>query len=226
MNSKQRTATKPEIIFQNEHVVAVDKAHGVLTVPSRMGKADPRSCLGIELQEHLKKRIFPVHRLDFEVSGIVLFALSDSAQRTLSDALENRAIEKTYQALSSLKSGETPEFSVMQTWECKLVRGKKRAFEADYGKPSLTLATCLGTTSSENQLRWLLQPKTGRSHQLRYEMYRHGFPILGDKLYGSLEGYESDAIALRAIKLEFDKYKGAGSLKLPAFLEVPPLFQN
>ena len=63
-------STYSSVLFENENFIAVDKKSGVLSVPSRMGKEDPRPVLGLELQETLKKQIFPVHRLDFEVSGM------------------------------------------------------------------------------------------------------------------------------------------------------------
>ena len=64
-----------KFLFQNEHFVIMDKPAMVLTVPDR--HQSDRPCLGLELQKELKTQIFPVHRLDYEVSGLVLFALHE-----------------------------------------------------------------------------------------------------------------------------------------------------
>ena len=67
-------------IFENEALIVVDKPVNWLTTPAREAD-DPRPCLGRRLQDELGFRIFPVHRLDFEVSGLVLFAKTAAAHR-------------------------------------------------------------------------------------------------------------------------------------------------
>jgi len=181
-----------------------------------MGRKDPRPCLGIDLQNKVKKQMYPVHRLDFEVSGLVIFASSSHAQKILSHAFEMHQVQKTYEALSSLK--EIPEVDQKFTWTCKLAKGKKRAFEAPHGKESITEAHFLGTLSGFGH--WNLFPKTGRSHQLRFEMYRHEYPIVGDALYGSVEKYSEHAIALKAVRIEFLEKELAQKLQMSQFFEV------
>jgi tRNA pseudouridine32 synthase/23S rRNA pseudouridine746 synthase len=63
-----------KIHFQNEAFVILDKDSGVLSVPSRFPDRDERLVAGLELEKLLSKQVFPVHRLDCEVSGILLFA--------------------------------------------------------------------------------------------------------------------------------------------------------
>ncbi len=99
-------------------------------MPSRMGVKDERP-IATSLIPHVeKKSLYPVHRLDFEVSGLLLFAKNSNTQKVLSDVFENRNVKKTYIALSDEKSISPLEFNKQVTWKNLLVKGKKRVFEA------------------------------------------------------------------------------------------------
>lgn len=260
-----------KIVFQNEHFVAVDKDSGVLTTPSRFESDDGRVVLGRELEKELSTQIYPVHRLDFEVSGITLFALNEKAHAAANIVFEKRQVQKTYQALcckllvpptsfqKDLFHLVNPQIGESFIWKCMLMRGKRRAYENAHGKLSVTkakyLAEFLNKENKDNSLdenlfqgleqkidffiqniinekmmnsdfsdefvlhAWSLQPQTGRSHQLRYELFRHGFPILGDTLYSGLAWKES-AIALRAIELSFQDESFCKNWGLPQALKV------
>ncbi len=209
------------IVFKNLHFVVIDKPTAVLSVPSRMGRSDPRPVAGICLQEELGCRIFPVHRLDEDTSGLLMFALSPEASRTANLWFENHEVIKTYEALSiPLALQDVQRWSTEQTWHNRLMRGKKRAYEAAYGKPSITKARCV-TASSENKSVWHLQPITGRSHQLRYEMARHGFPIAGDITYGSKQKPDGEeGIDLRAFKLDLTHCTSRSDFQLPEIISI------
>lgn len=244
------------IVFQNKHFVAVDKDSGVLTTPSRFESEDGRLVLGRELEKSLQTQIFPVHRLDFEVSGLTLFALDEKAHAEANVLFEKRQVQKTYQALTSkllaapagfpaeLFRPLNPQVGQSFIWKCQLMRGKRRAYENAHGKLSVTHAQCLALNmnqytnpKSENIFyenaftsdvlvqgelyAWSLQPQTGRSHQLRYELFRHGFPILGDTLYSGLVWKES-AIALRAVELHFQDESFCKKWALPKILKAYP----
>lgn len=242
-----------KIVFQNEHFVAVDKDSGVLTTPSRFESEDGRVVLGRELEKTLQTQIFPVHRLDFEVSGLTLFALSEKAHASANLVFEKRQVQKTYHALSSKLLAQPPGFPAELfrpinpqigdsfVWKCQLMRGKRRAYENAHGKPSMTHAQFIarydkqnlnklrenilfdnvmdsGTVIGSDLYAWSLQPQTGRSHQLRYELFRHGFPILGDTLYSGLIWKES-TIALRAVELRFLEDDFCKRWSLPTILK-------
>lgn len=216
-------------VFENEFFIVLDKEAGVLTTPARFAE-DPRPCLGTELQKSLGRQIFPVHRLDFEVSGLVLYALTAEAHREANGWFENKKIQKTYRARTAGPSFEhwpenLPKAEIQNltagekyTWRCRLLKGKKRSFESLAGKESLTQALYLGSADGKHD--WDLNPVTGRSHQLRYELSRHGFPILGDALYGSRENIGPDRIALRSYLLDFSLIPGFRSWGLPERIEV------
>jgi tRNA pseudouridine32 synthase/23S rRNA pseudouridine746 synthase len=209
-------------IFKNEFFVALEKESGVLTTPGRFGDKDPRRVLGLELQKELQQQIFPVHRLDVEVSGLVLFALTADAHREASVAFENKKVQKTYQALTENTRGQEVQSEQAFEWKCKILRGKKRAYEAPHGKSAQTLARFHGV--SKEAWQWELRPITGRSHQLRFELARHGFPIWGDLLYGSTKQYEPEAIALKSIEISFLEEEFSEKWQLPKSLKAQSQF--
>jgi tRNA pseudouridine32 synthase/23S rRNA pseudouridine746 synthase len=185
-----------DIVFENADAIVINKPAQWLAVPGRDPK-DTRTVLGRELEKKLNTQIFPIHRLDAEVSGLIAYGKTAAFHRDANALFENKKVTKTYQAF-------TPKgaFSVSepQKWESKILRGKKRTYEAPYGKPALTWATMV--REIPDGWEWRLNPVTGRSHQLRFELSKRSIPIWGDTLYGSLHKW-SEGIALRAIALEF-----------------------
>jgi len=209
-----------KLVFENADFAIIDKECGWLSVPSRIGEKETRPIAGIALEKQLGTRIFPVHRLDAEVSGLLVFAKTADAHREANQVFEQHLLQKEYRAWTpgpALALGET------QRWECRIAKGKKRAFEALHGKDALTEAICLeeSTRGGAAYLQWRLFPKTGRSHQLRYEMYRHERPIIGDVLYGSAIKPAREGLALRAVNLDFTAAHARGLLKtLPPRIEI------
>src|SRR5690606_31119022 len=145
-----------------------------------------------------------------------------SAHRQSQSWFEHGTVKKTYQALSLAAPGEMP--GDWREWHSLLAKGKRRTYEAEYGKPSTTRARVI---AKEGEFwRWELMPVTGRPHQLRFEMAKHGFPILGDHLYGGSDAEAaraptSEAIALRAVHLNFEEISPSERFGLPASVEVP-----
>lgn len=212
-------------MFENEHFLAVDKRSGFLSVPSRMGQEDSRPCEITDWMTRKNMRLWAIHRLDEEVSGVLLFAKNPDAHRIANHWFEKRQIEKLYQALS-IPYQPNLRPSTKEIWKSKLLRGKKRAYEREFGKEAITEAQWIKNLewNGSNHSLWNLIPKTGRSHQLRFEMSKHGFPIVGDELYGSTQKLSNpNAIALRAVKLNFSQCEGRESVGLPAELVVSEL---
>src|ERR1700761_6119963 len=86
---------KPEIIFENDNFVALNKPAGMLSIPDREGKE-------ASLKSWLREKygnIFTVHRLDRETSGVIVFAKDEVTHKFLSEAFELRDVEKFYQGL-------------------------------------------------------------------------------------------------------------------------------
>jgi 23S rRNA-/tRNA-specific pseudouridylate synthase len=224
-------------IFENNYAIAVWKPAGYLSVPSRLGSHEKRPILGIELREQLKTEIFPIHRLDFEVSGLMLFAKDKDFHREANMWFEKALVHKTYLAITEmLTTAEKIPPSQEQRWQSFLVRGKKRTFEAPYGQKSLTLGQITEPSSWKEfvippelatRTDWRLSPLTGRSHQLRYELSKRGFPVLGDELYGSkikLLNKKSkiidDIIALKAVEINFQNCPNREQFKIPEKISI------
>lgn len=208
-----KSSLSAPVIFENQDFLVVEKPSACLTVPSRFQDQDRRPCLGLELQKEFD-RLWPVHRLDYEVSGVVLFARTAKSHELANQWFEKSKVRKMYQALSGFqgflhwpenvpasKDPIAPEPGQKFEWNCRIEKGKRRAFETPRGKLARTEAEIFEKYSQT--LLWNLFPLTGRSHQLRFEMSRHGFPILGDTLYGGASMAIPETIALRAIRLDF-----------------------
>jgi len=212
-------------IFENEYFLVVDKRSGYLSVPSRL-KEDARKCELSDWSQSLKKRLWPVHRLDEKVSGLLMFAKTREAHQKANEWFEKRQIKKKYQALTPFVVSPFEEGGAY-LWTSRLLRGKKRAYERDFGKEAETEATLLKSKILWRKLQvslWELSPLTGRSHQLRFELAKQGYPILGDVLYGSSQEIPvSQAIALRATELDFSQCKEFDSLGLPLTITASTL---
>jgi tRNA pseudouridine32 synthase / 23S rRNA pseudouridine746 synthase len=211
------------IVFENADFIICDKPGEVLSVPDRLGTASNRKCLGIELEKTKSIKIYPAHRLDFEVSGLILYAKNSSAHKASQDWFEKKKIHKLYRGLSLSQNFDhvkkwpeknrqgfiaknfVPELDQQLVWKSQIMRGKKRAYHSPNGEWAETHVKLVGR--EKNMLLWDLSPITGKSHQLRFEMSQHGFPLLGDRLYGSESSLDEvpwphRGIGLRAIELD------------------------
>ncbi len=205
-----------KVVFENENFIVCDKPSEVLSTPDRHGSDRP--CLGLEIQKKLNIQIYPVHRLDFEVSGLILYAKNKTAHKASQDWFLKKFITKKYLALTHKQDfSHWPENVptvrdpiIMQTdqsffWKTQIQRGKRRSFESAHGEWAETQAQ---VASAEKELiSWNLFPLTGKPHQLRLELSRRGFPILGDALYGSKvkitpDIWQHGSIALRAVEID------------------------
>jgi tRNA pseudouridine32 synthase / 23S rRNA pseudouridine746 synthase len=160
-------------------LLVVCKPAGLLSVPGR--GADKQDCMAARVQAaYSDARV--VHRLDMATSGLMLFARGAEAQRQLSMAFEKRAISKRYEAVVDgivvVEAGEIA-LPLLTDWPHRPLQ----KVDADNGKPSLTRYIVLARNSAQNSSRLLLEPVTGRSHQLRIHLRELGHPIWGDALY-------------------------------------------
>lgn len=168
----------PDITFQDEHLLVVNKPAGLLAVPGR--GEDKQDCLSARLQ-----RLFPdalvVHRLDMATSGLMIFARGEAMQRELSRMFRERMVSKHYVALVAgqieKETGEI-DLPIATDWPNR----PKRKIDTETGKHSLTRYRLLNFEGGSSRLE--LEPATGRTHQLRLHLAVIGHPILGDALYG------------------------------------------
>jgi RluA family pseudouridine synthase len=181
-----------EVLYEDEHLVAVNKPAGIPVEPSRWGE-HPLHMSGalLEWAERrqetgpLEKRPRGLHRLDLGTSGVVLYALSLEAERYYRGLFENRLIEKTYHAIVL---GEVHEGGVIDS---PLAEDRSRGSKAGrmcihkHGKPSLTEYKPLQLFRGYSLVE--CQPKTGRTHQIRVHMASIGHPLAVDPTYGGGE---------------------------------------
>lgn len=222
-----------KIVYENSELIFVEKKSMVLTVPPRM--KDSRPVLGWLLQEKCKIKLFPVHRLDYEVSGIVGFAKSEKSHRVAQSWFEERKIIKFYEAQSELQSFDHWPLNVPNhrlgleikvgesfRWESKILRGKKRSFFSAMGEFALTEARV--EKIRNHRIVWILNPITGKPHQLRLELCYRGFPICGDALYGSKVKSSDLGIDLNSYLLDFTQIRKEQRLDLPNYIEIARKF--
>jgi 23S rRNA pseudouridine1911/1915/1917 synthase len=189
--------TFPDILFEDDFLVAFDKPSGLPVVSDRRGGA--QATLMGRVRERFGPSTANVHRLDAETSGIVLCAKTKPALDFLSGQFQSKTVRKTYNALVALSAAEgaeatrdfardpagalPPEFSVdLAIGEDEQVAGRMRVFRKRGGKPSVTEFRVL---EPFGRFAWLeCRPLTGRTHQVRVHLAAAGAPVLNDALYG------------------------------------------
>lgn len=169
----------PAFLYLDDSMLVVDKPSGLLAVPGR-GEAGLDN-QAVRVQAAVADALV-VHRLDMSTSGLLLFARGKEMQRRLSHAFAQREVHKEYIAvvdgLLAADRGEI-DLPLLTDWPN---RPKQKVDFAD-GKPALTRYTVLERDAVRGTTRVLLEPITGRSHQLRVHLLAIGHPIAGDALY-------------------------------------------
>ena len=193
------------IAFQDEHLLVVDKAAGVVVHPARGHREDTLSQLLAPLLDEDEggdpERRGIVHRLDRDTSGLLVVARSDAVLRRLQTALARRLIQREYLALvegrPAARTG-TIEATIGRDprVRTRMAVGGAGAREA---RTHFTLERALPDSSL---LRVRLE--TGRTHQIRVHMQAIGHPVLGDREYGSAGRYGLERQFLHAARLAFE----------------------
>lgn len=199
-----------DILYEDSHIVVVNKPSGLLSVPGR----------GEHLADCLLSRVhgvFPeallVHRLDRDTSGVMVFAMTAHAQRSLSMQFEKRTTKKTYIARVAGEVGEktgTVDLPLIVDWPNRPLQKVCH----DTGKSALTDWRVLKSGGGESRMR--LSPKTGRSHQLRVHMLAIGHVILGDPLYATGAALNHPRLMLHSEELRLNHPESGKGLSFRA----------
>jgi RluA family pseudouridine synthase len=206
------------LLHEDEDVVAVAKPPGQAVIAAR---GEPRSaCLQEQVATRLRRRVFVVHRIDRDASGVVLFAWNADAHRALSLAFEHRQVVKTYAAFVAGRVEPAQGRIEVPLHEAR--RGKARpAVPGEAGAlPSLTEYATRETWAAASLLE--VHPLTGRHHQVRVHLRSVGAPILFDPLYGrglvpeALAGAPCARLALHARRIDVPRPRGGGRLVVEA----------
>ncbi len=176
-----------DILFEDDHIIAVNKPAGLLAHPSNTEKSGAlTNALAHHFWQTTGAPIRPglVHRLDRNTSGVMVIAKTPRAHRTLSKHFRERWVKKFYLALVSGRvekdSGEidAPIGSDPKVWPHWRVTP-----ESDGGKSARTLYRVKRRFKAHTLVE--LEPLTGRTHQLRIHCNLIGHPIVGDAIYAS-----------------------------------------
>ncbi|MDR0495238.1 MAG: RNA pseudouridine synthase [Treponema sp.] len=175
-------ATPPfTVVYEDAHIIAVNKVSGVSVGGDRWDDSKERLDRLVSEMVQPASKIFTVHRIDRETSGLVVFAKDEASHRRLSLAFEGRNVIKRYIAIVQGRP-------LWQETACDLPlvpNGNKQHLtivDKYRGKKSLTRFTFLGSAGNYSVLE--VFPETGRTHQIRVHAAALGFPIVCDSLYG------------------------------------------
>ena len=193
---------EPAVIYEDEHMLAVAKPSGMPSVPGLDGKASLLESLSSAMGP-----LEPVHRLDMDTSGVMLFARNDAAATSLRAQFQEHTIKKVYHARLSpaaegtaLKAGDTGIIEIPLSPDYD-ERPRQKADSAQ-GKVSLT-AYEVSEVLPDGSIEIVYHPHTGRTHQLRVHSAHIcglGHPIAGDMLYG---GNHAERLCLHAFSIRF-----------------------
>jgi 23S rRNA pseudouridine1911/1915/1917 synthase len=205
LSTKEATCLpSSRIIFEDNHLLVVDKPAGVPSVPDESGDISLLDMCRQYIKEAYKKpgNVFlaVVHRLDRPVSGVICFAKRSKAASRLSDQMRRGAIKKEY--LAVVKGAPQEPAGTVENF---LIKDRKRNLvsiatrERHGAKRAVTGWKILESRGGLSLVRLL--PETGRPHQIRVHMAALGCPILGDLRYGPGPPLEDASIALHAAGL-------------------------
>ncbi|MGF1925564.1 MAG: pseudouridine synthase [Bacteroidia bacterium] len=210
-----------EIIYQDEHLIAINKPHGLLVHRSKIANDATEFALQM-LRDQIVKHVSPVHRLDRKTSGILLFAFDKEVEIAMHKQFQEALVEKKYLAILR---GYAPDQDVidyplakengnMQEALTLFVTLQRAEIEVPFGKHQTSRYSLVEAT-----------PKTGRMHQLRRHFAHIFYPIIGDRKHGCnkqnkffKDEFEMTTMLLHASELSFTHPVSGVNVKLKANL--------
>ncbi|MFH1874211.1 MAG: RluA family pseudouridine synthase [Pseudomonadota bacterium] len=204
-----------KVIHEDQHIIVVDKPAGLLSVPD--GPEGQESMLAW-VQKYLQRKyakkgafVYPVHRLDAETSGVMVFALSNAGKK-LEDIFKQHQINRRYLAI--VEGQLLPESGRFQAdLEKGDFKGGKKTKVAKSSTAKKAVTDYQVKEYYQNASLVELTVHTGRTHQIRVHLSEAGFPIIGDKVYGGKQTFARQALHAHALafkhpvsnkKLKFD----------------------
>jgi tRNA pseudouridine32 synthase/23S rRNA pseudouridine746 synthase len=184
LESEQSIPFDEHILYQDEHLLVVDKPHFLPVIPA--GRFLHETLL-VRLKKRLKlEQLVPIHRLDRETAGVVMFSVNKATRGDYASLFHDRKIRKVYEALAR----SLPDISFPLTRRSRIVPGepffRMKEIEGDPNSETYIETIDHAERSTLGQVLYRLRPVTGRKHQLRLHMSALGIPILNDRLYPEL----------------------------------------
>ena len=217
-----------KIVYQDQDLVAVHKPAGIAVHRSQLSRSEKHYMLQI-VRDQVGKRLYPVHRLDKPVSGLLVFALSHDAAKQISAGFSGRLIHKSYIAVVR---GYTEPWGHIDYPLYPDVLKRKQGQER---KPALTsyrrladveLPFAVGRYATSRYSLIRISPITGRSHQIRRHLKHISHPVIGDSTYGDgkhnrffRDYFGCRRLLLASVELLMDHPRTGLALRLVAPLE-------
>lgn len=206
------------LIHQDERLLVVNKPAGLSVLPEGW---EPDAPYLVKMLEEEYGKIWVIHRIDKLTSGIVVFALTAEAHRSLNIQFEKRQVDKKYRAIVN----GSPK------WDEKAAKFPLRV---NAGHKHRTVVDNKSGVKSETRFKVLERgknlslleavPLTGRTHQIRVHAYALGFPLLGDTLYSAPK---TDLIQRPALHAHFLAFNHPVSNERVSFsAPYPPDFES
>jgi 23S rRNA pseudouridine1911/1915/1917 synthase len=196
---------KLNVLYEDNHLIAVEKPAGVLTQGDETGDVS----LMDEVKKYLKEKyqkpgnvfLGLLHRLDRPVSGIILFAKTSKGASRLSEQFRNHSIVKIYHAVVVGKPGQNR--GVLINYLDKDEKNKRAVIlDNNLGQEAELYYEVVASNDKYSLLKIKLE--TGRFHQIRVQLANAGCPILGDLKYGAIFSLPDKNLALAATDFSFE----------------------
>ena len=178
------------ILHQDEHILVVDKPHFLPVIPA--GRFLHETLLVRLKKEGRLEELVPIHRLDRETAGVVVFSVNPKTRGQYVSLFHQRKVKKVYEALACTGSPNIPMPSFPVTRRSRIVTGE----------PFFRMKEIPGEPNSETYIEVVRQmdgetlyqlcPVTGRKHQIRLHLSGLGIPIVNDKLYPAITVVKND----------------------------------
>ncbi len=208
----QKILPKLPIIYEDEHVLVVNKPSGLLSM------AKGEYCPEPTLEDYG----LLVHRLDRDTSGVVILAKDPETQTMLRKQFQNRKTHKTYVALVD---GTPKLFSAVI--DLPIARNLKHptTFQVSQnGKPAQTTYHVIESHNGKSLIE--LKPTTGRTHQLRVHLHYLNTPILGDPVYGEAKSAPRLMLHAQDLEITIPGTEGEPNQRKTFHADLPPLFEE
>lgn len=190
LSAEPRIPFEETILLQDDCLVVADKPHFLPVIPS--GRYLQETLL-IRLKRKLGiDTLAPIHRIDRETAGLVIFTIQPATRRLYQDLFLEKSVQKTYEAIAPWR----PELKFPLTYRNRL---------EDHGEHFMQVRETAGEPNAETHVdvievnggiaRYNLMPITGRKHQLRAHCAALGIPIFNDRIYPKLLPENSDNYA-------------------------------
>lgn len=195
-----------EIIYQDDHLIAINKPHGLLVHRSSLASDATEFAMQM-LRDQIEQHVYPAHRLDRKTSGVLLFALDKNTDSLIQQMFASGKIHKTYLAI--VRGYTDDEGSIDNP--LRKENGKMQDALTHYktlAREEINLPTARHATSRYSLVE--VKPETGRMHQIRRHFAHILHPIIGDRPHGCnkqnklfKEKYNMTTMLLHAAEIQF-----------------------